>query len=121
MQHGGGMTMFRRRRKIQPLFLLLLIFIIVCCGFFLIELILRNTLISLAESQAKWRATEAIHTAIIEEIGAEAAYQDLVHLEKDSNNRIIFMQANVIKINRLLNIVIPPPCCIVWRGHLVGE
>jgi len=62
-------------------------------------------MISLAESQAKWKATEAIHTAVLEEIGGEAAYEDLVHLEKDNNNKIIFMQANVIKVNRLTSSV----------------
>lgn len=95
------MTVYRRRRKIHPLFMLLLIFVIICCGFWIVELILRHTLVSLAESQAKWMATEAVHQAIIEEIGGETRYEDLIHIEKDKNNNIIFMQANIIKINRL--------------------
>ena len=97
--------MFRRRRKVQPLFLLLIVLVLILGSFFLMELILRNTLISLAEAQAKWRATEAIHTAVLEEIGSETAYEDLVHIEKDNNNRIIFMQANIIKLNRLTSSV----------------
>lgn len=93
--------MFRRRRRIHPLFIVLLVIILACIAFLIMELILRNTVISLAEAQAKWQATEAIHSAVLEEIGGETAYDNLVHLEKDNNNRIIFMQANIIKINRL--------------------
>ncbi len=96
------MTLYRRKRKIQPLFLLLLIIIVlVCGGFFLVESILKNTLMAFAESQAKWTATEAVHTAILEETGGNTSYEDLIHIEKDNNNRIIFMEANIIKINRL--------------------
>lgn len=93
--------MYRRRRKTHPLFVLLIIFVVICSGFFIAELILRNTLVSLAESQAKWKATEAVHRAILEEIGGEARYEDLMHIEKDKDNNIILMQANIIKINRL--------------------
>lgn len=99
------MTVFRKKRRVHPLFLLLIILAVLCSGFFLMEFILRNTFVALAESQAQWRATEAIHEAILEEIGEETAYRDLIHFEKDNNNRIIYMQANIIKINRITSSV----------------
>lgn len=93
--------MFRKRRKSHPLFLLLLGLLIICIGFFLMEFRLRNTFIALAESKAQWKATETIHTAILEEIGSKTSYEDLIHLEKDNNNRIIFMEADILEINQI--------------------
>ena len=106
MQHGGEMTLFRRRNKVRPLFLLLLAAFIIIGGFMLVEFILKNTLFALAEAEAKWRATEAIHEAILEEVGTDTQYEDIVHIEKDAQNRIIFMQANIIKINKLTSGVV---------------
>ena len=45
---------------------------------FMLEWLLRPTLATLAETQAQWTATEAIHQAILEEIASDIKYTDLV-------------------------------------------
>lgn len=96
------MTLLRRRKTAPPLILLLIFAAaIIFGGFMFIECILKNTLFSFAEAEASWRATEVIHEAVLEEIGTETTYEDIIHIEKDDQNRIIFMQANIIKLNRL--------------------
>lgn len=62
---------------------------------------MKNTLFTFAEAEAKWRATQAIHGAVLDEVGSQTDYQDIVHIETDDRDRIIFMQANIIKINKL--------------------
>lgn len=91
----------RRKRKLPMLIFL------GCCGcflflFFWIEQSLEETIVSFALAEANWRATEAIHQAVIEEIGASSlAYQELIYLEKNQEGQVVFMQPDVIKLNKL--------------------
>lgn len=89
----------KRRRKPVPFLLILVVFAFFL--FFLVEHNLRLTIISLAEAQARWTATEAIHNAILEKITTDVVYSDLIKPEKDAQQRIVFMQANIVAINRL--------------------
>ena len=68
---------------------------------FILEGLLRPTLTTLAETQAQWTATEAIHQAILEEIASDIRYTDLVIPHMDRDDRVVFMQANLVAVNRL--------------------
>jgi len=68
---------------------------------FILEGLLRPTLAVLAETQAQWTATEAIHQAILEEIASDIKYTDLVIPHMDRYDRVVFMQANLVAVNRL--------------------
>lgn len=68
---------------------------------FILEGLLKPTLKTLAETQAQWTATEAIHQAILEEIASDIKYTDLIIPHKDRDDRVVFMQANLIVVNRL--------------------
>ncbi len=97
------MFLYRRRIfRVNSLtkFIILLV-VIVLMFLFLAEIFLKPTLKTLAETQAQWTATEAIHTAILEEIASDVKYTDLVIPHKDKDERIVFMQANLVVVNKL--------------------
>ena len=81
--------------------ILILMVLIALLLVFILEVSLKPTLKTLAETQAQWTATEAIHQAILEEIASDIKYTDLVIPHKDKDNRVVFMQANLIVVNRL--------------------
>jgi len=94
--------LLRRRRPRNTAVIVLLFVLVFLVGLFLvIEFNLKPTILAFAEAQARWTATKAIHAAILEEIGSDISYKDIVHIEKDSRDRIVFMQPNIIKINKL--------------------
>lgn len=89
----------RRSLKIKFLLVMFLLGLLFLGG--LLELRLRSTIISFAEAQARWTATEAIYQAILEGIASDVSYSDLVKVEKDTGQKVTFMQADVVKINRI--------------------
>ena len=98
------MLLYGRRKilRINSLTKLILVIVfIVILKILILEGLLRPTLITLAETQAQWTATEAIHQAILEEIASDIRYTDLVMPHMDTDGRVVFMQANLVAVNRL--------------------
>jgi len=96
--------LYKRKKIIRINSLTKLLLVIVLLFFFIVfilEGLLKPTLKTLAETQAQWTATEAIHQAILEEIASDIKYTDLVIPHKDRDDRVVFMQANLIVVNRL--------------------
>jgi len=94
--------LFRRRRRISSVKILALAFFMILAFLFcIVEVSLKPTILAYAETQAKWAATEAIHKAVLEEAGKNIEYQDMFHIEKDLQNRVVFMQPNVFIINKI--------------------
>ncbi|MBS3968566.1 MAG: sporulation protein YunB [Clostridia bacterium] len=96
--------MYKRKKILRINSLTKLLLIIVLLSFFavfILEGLLKPTLKTLAETQAQWTATEAIHQAILEEIASDIKYTDLIIPHKDRDDRVVFMQANLIVVNRL--------------------
>ncbi|KUO48855.1 MAG: hypothetical protein APF76_09385 [Desulfitibacter sp. BRH_c19] len=96
--------MYKRRKKIRinpvtKVLIFLVLFILLVVLF--LEVSLKPSLSALAETQAQWTATEAIHQAILEEIASDIKYTDLVIPHKDKDDRVVFMQANLLVVNRL--------------------
>lgn len=89
----------RRRRRRVPLGLLLIIGFLVV--FLIVEIALSPTVIALAEAQAEWEATEAIHQAVLDVVDGEVSYGNLVNVQRDKDGRIVYMQANIVGINRM--------------------
>ncbi|MHB1420796.1 MAG: sporulation protein YunB [Bacillota bacterium] len=92
----------RRRRKGNKLLLILILIAFFIFGSFgYLEFSLRPTILAFSETQARWTATEAIHQAILEEIAADVTYNDLIIVEKNSKDEVVFMQANMVKVMSL--------------------
>lgn len=93
--------MFRRRKPYREFFLLLL-----AAGFIflLVEVnaTVRLTVYEMAEVRAAQLATEAINNAVRSKIAEQdASYQDLVEIHKDSAGKIVLMQANTVRLNKI--------------------
>jgi len=90
--------------KIPPVaFVLLFLALLFFFLFSIVEKNLAPTIIEIAESRANLIATETIHRVLYEKVLANVNYNDLVFVHKDTQQRITMMQANTIKISRLVS------------------
>lgn len=91
------------KRNSLAKFILLFLFLIVCCILLIVkvEATFKPTIQLLAQTQANWTATEAIHQAVLDEIVSDIRYSDLIIPHKDKDDRVIFMQADIIMVNKL--------------------
>lgn len=81
---------------------ILLLFLVIYL-FHAVENNLKPSIIETAETRAHLVATEAIHRALYEKVLADVDYNDLIFIHKDTQQRITMMQANTIKINRIVS------------------
>lgn len=91
------------RRLKRGVFLFILC--LVCSSFFLFRLVDRNlrpTIIEIAETKAHFLAIETMNQALYDKILTDTAYEDLMTVHKDAQQRVNLMQANTLKISRLL-------------------
>lgn len=97
------MGLRRRRRQALPGLYLLAVAVVLAltAAFWLVEATLRPTFLVLARNQAEWTATRAMQEAVLDQIGPGLRYEDLVHLERDAEQRIVYLGANVVTLNRL--------------------
>ncbi len=70
--------------------------------FMFVEHSMRPAILSIARARANFIATEAINNAVMETIVRDIFYQDLIHLEKSSEGRIVMAQTNTMLVNKLL-------------------
>ncbi len=70
--------------------------------FMFIEQRMRPTILSVASARANVIATEAINEAVTEKIVRNLFYQDLIHLEKNREGRIVMAQTNIMVVNELM-------------------
>ncbi len=71
--------------------------------FSIVEKNLKPTIVQIAETRAHVIATEAINTVLYEKVLADVNYNDLILVHKDSQQRITMMQANTIRISRIIS------------------
>lgn len=72
--------------------------------FFFIDRSLQPTLFTIARVKAIHLATEIMNKTVMENLAKQQIeYKDIVQVHKDSQGRIVLMQADTIKINRLSN------------------
>ncbi|MDD2212866.1 MAG: sporulation protein YunB [Clostridia bacterium] len=86
--------------------ILIILIILGLCGVYLFQVIDRNlkpTIIQIAESRAHILATETMNNALYEKILTNTEYEDLMTIHKDSQQRVTLMQANTLKISRILS------------------
>ncbi|WP_366922619.1 sporulation protein YunB [Metallumcola ferriviriculae] len=70
-------------------------------AFFILEFLLAPTITAFAEAEANWRATEAINEAILSAVVEDMDYAKLVHIEKDEKGNILYMQQNLLQLNKI--------------------
>jgi len=94
--------LFRRRRPFLLFLQWLLPFVILLVVVAGLDHLMRTTILQIAEVRATQLATEAINRTVQEEIwDNNLQYQDFVQIQKDDQGRIVFMQANTVKVTRM--------------------
>ncbi|MEW6065808.1 MAG: sporulation protein YunB [Bacillota bacterium] len=97
-------VLFKRRRHVPRKFYVLLFLMGLLAMFFFIDRSLQPTLFTIARVKAIHLATEIMNKTVMENLAKQQIeYKDIVQVHKDSQGRIVLMQADTIKINRLSN------------------
>lgn len=86
--------------KRKVLWLIAFICLIVVLGI-IIETNLKETILTVADAKAVQAATDSINQAISEKVVANVNYRELIYTVLDSNGRLVLMQANTVKLNKL--------------------
>lgn len=84
------------------IFLLLLLMGGIYC-FTVIDRNLKPTIMQIADARAHIVATEAINKALYEKVLYNTDYEDLVTIHKDTEQKVTVMQANTLKISRIVS------------------
>jgi len=91
---------FRRRRN--PRVSLIVILIILTLAVVVAERTLASSIVAIAKAKAVQTAVLTVNGAVRQHLtDSGVKYQDLIHVHKDRDGRIVMMQANTIKINEL--------------------
>jgi len=69
--------------------------------FLIIESNLRPTMIALAQAKAKLMATEAINTAINQNIARDSRYEHLIFIQKDNEGNVVLAEVNNMELARI--------------------
>lgn len=86
--------------------LLLVLLLAIFLSIYIFNILDRNlkpAIIQMAEARAHQVAGEAINKALYDKVLANVNYNDLVFVHKDSQQRITMMQANSVKISRIIS------------------
>lgn len=94
--------MYKRRRPFKSLFIWIILFLLAGTIFLWVDHALRVTILKIAEVQVAQLATDAIYKSVQQEIwDKNLQYQDFVQVHKDNQGRVVFMQANTVKVTRM--------------------
>lgn len=97
--------MGRRRLRIKfnnKIAGLIIVTFLIIIMIYIIEVNIKPTVKSIAQSKANLTANEIINKTIYEKILVDFNYHDLIETHKDSDNKITLIQANSVEISRLI-------------------
>ena len=87
----------------KRLFLVVAIIVSLLAIFSIIDKNIGPAIISIAGTRAHHIANDAINKAMYEKVLANVNYSDLIIIHKDSQQRITMMQANSVRISRIIS------------------
>ncbi len=79
---------------------LLIVFLIIGV-FIFVEKNLQETILTVANARAVQAATETINQAVATKVADNVDYRELIYTVQDSNGRVVLMQANTVKLNKI--------------------
>ena len=97
-----GKAVKKKRYFLLKFFIVIVIIVLLFVG--LLAYVRGNimpAILTMSEASVKVMAVNAINNAAHMVVDSELSYDDFVIIQKDSNEKIQFVQANTIKINRL--------------------
>ncbi|NPV27871.1 MAG: sporulation protein YunB [Firmicutes bacterium] len=94
--------MRRYNKKLRSIILFLVgALLVLFINFKIVENNLKPTILAMAEAKARQIATRTINDAINTRVVTNVEYTDLVYVHKDNRGRVVMMQPNTIKINKI--------------------
>lgn len=98
----GKAASFRKNARVRILLILLVVAASGAIAFITVSLRLRPIISDIASSKAQFIAERAINDSVSEEFLANSSqYQDIIKLEKSSDNQILAINTDIIKINSM--------------------
>ena len=92
----------KRRRGIPALVLFMIMLATIgTILFWLTEIHLKPTILTIAEARATFIATQAVNKVINEKVSHTIDPQILVHVKFDSNGKVVLIQPNTMEFNKL--------------------
>ncbi len=92
--------MFGPKRGIKKIVLATIISALIL--YFVTEYNLRDSVMMIAKSKTQLIGQEIIYKAVNERAASTVGYQDMVSIHKDNEGRIVLLQPNTVKINRVM-------------------
>jgi sporulation protein YunB len=90
-----------RSRRTKSLLIISIIIIIITIICYKINDDLRPVLIAYCDYEARTLAVRTINKTILEEFASNISYEDLMKVSTDSEGKIVMLQADTIKLNKL--------------------
>lgn len=90
------------RRKPRAMTFIIIVVPLLIALYLIIDSNLETTLNEMAKSKAQLAGQEVITRAVNEKVAWKTEYQDLVTIHKDGEGRIVLIQPNTVKINRMM-------------------
>lgn len=96
--------MFKRKRQVSGKIIILLVLLSMMALIFYVDRLLQPTLFTIARVKAIHMATEIMNQTVMDNLASQQLkYQDLIQVHKDEQGKIVLVQADTIKINKVSN------------------
>lgn len=95
---------FTRRlpKGLIPFIVITVLLFFILEGFLHVEKKLRPLLLTFAEIEANWTATDAINTAVMDKVARGLDYRDLIKIEQDDQGKVALARLNSGEANRVM-------------------
>jgi sporulation protein YunB len=92
---------FRIDKKIKIYFLAVLIFSLIMINIYIINFLITPAIITASEAEVRAQVTETINSVILNEYSKEFNYDDIIHIDKDSEGSVVMMKADTLKMSKI--------------------
>lgn len=96
--------LFKKRRQVPRTVYLMPILAVMVGLFFLVDSLLQPTLFTIAKAKAIHLATDIMNQTVHDNLTKQQlSYQDIINIHKDEKGKIVMVQADTIRINKISN------------------
>lgn len=88
-------------RKLLILITMLILILFIYYPIYYFDKIITPNLLAVGDAQLRIKCLEIINEEVSKQCNTELTDSDLIHIEKDKDNNVVFMRADVMKMNRM--------------------
>ena len=98
----AGVEGLARRKTRRGLFTLILVLVLLLSGVYVLDWILRPTILAVVDVQAVQVATQAANEAVLQTLASQKVqYTDLVDIKRNQSGQVDLLQANTVRISEI--------------------